>query len=484
MSRSLRVPGLGVAVLAFVGVACGGPNPPPAPTASDGVAASAAPSGALPSDGGPSGTPGPSGQPGSSPEPGASPPPAGAPAADLVAPVPQPALPGLYLPAGTLAQGSDHYALIQARMDCEALTAALGAGQWQIVDRAALAIPTPDPAASAPPMPELTPFEWILLRWGDEAAMARVGGDENGCIAQVWRLARLPYAATGAIESAGEAQSLQMLCVAGGGVAQIASIHVADDGTLFSVSTQVPLERGTHPITMETELSAGQAEVDVEMFFRGLYGQQPGGDGEAIPDAAEPYFPADFEAGAWEGSIEVTSVEPLTGEIVFRNVRNEDGDALELRTGFRCDLPPGQLARAAEQSAEATPGPDATPTPAPGQVTVQIASGPHAGSHTATSADATCSANLFGDGKWHATYSQAEPIAGDLQSLTLTVPADGQRTDVFMIFGDDFERDWFNTDDATTEITDDGSSVTFDVTGRDAGTEFEIEFVCYDIARF
>lgn len=448
-------------------LACGGPTPPPQPT----------PSGA------PIGSPGVDASPGATSPSGPVPSPSFAfdPGALAERP-PQPNLPGLYLPAGVLAQGTDHFALIQARMDCPTLKAVLGAGQWSVIDHGSLVLPTQDPAQPTPevPLPELTPPDWLLLRWGNEYAFARVGGDENGCLAQVTRLARAPYAAHGAIESSGEGAAMQVMCAAGSGVAEIATVYFGDDGAFFSFQTAVPLEIGSHPLDEDTDLEAGARGPSVEAAFALFYGGATDNAEEEIP-GIEPYAPADLSVAVWPGSLEVASIDPLVGTINFEGVRNEAGESLTLTAPFRCDLPLGQLTRAAEQQAEPTAVP--SPSPAPGRLSVEIAEGPHAGPQELTSSDVTCSLGLFGAGDWSASYVAPEPVAGEVQSLTVTAHANG-KADVFMTLGDDFDHDWFNTDSALVEVSDHGASVDIAVTGHSADSDFTIDIICYDIFRF
>ena len=454
----------GLATVTVLTLACGGPTPPaPTPT----------PLGSPPAEGSPGASPGPSVDLGGSFSP-----------VDLGAVAdhpPQPMLPGLYLPAGTLAQGTDHYALIQARMDCPTLTAVLGAGQWAVTDEAHLTIPTPRPGETAQPMPNLTLPSWLLLHWGDESAVARVGGDENGCLAQVWRLPSIDYAMHGAIESAGQATALQVECVVGAGMAELGFFYFADDGTLYSLSTTVPLKVGSHAVPVETEVYAGSGiGITVDQMFPVLYGGEPEpSDGPR----GEPYAPADPEGG-WQGSVEIAGTDPLVGQITLDDMRNAADERLSLTTGFRCELRPGVLSRAAEEAANASPTPAPSPSPAPGEVTIKIASGAHAGTHHALSAEATCSLGLFRGGRWTVTYGASEPVQGELQTLTLDLPADGGKSNVQMIFGDDFDKDWFSDDNANATVDDQGTSVAFTVAGHASGTDFTIDFVCNDVARF
>lgn len=461
----------GLAALAgaviILAVGCGSQTPPPNPSGSLQPSGSPAVTGPAPS-GSATNPPGPVESPGS----------------DLLAPEPQTAFPGLYLPAGFLAQGTDHFALIQAPFDCPTLTGVLAAGQWTLADRAFVPIPTAAPGQSPQPMPDLNLPEWLLLRWADDTAIARIGGDQTSCLAQVWRLARSQYVAHGAIESTGEASALQVMCAAGDGVAEIGAMNFGADGTFFSFQTTVPLRVGRHSLDAETELTAGPRGPTIAQAFDALYGGAPTMEEPDIP-GIEPYYPAGFETGSleWQGSMEVTSIDPLLGQIEFEDLTNEAGEELTLTTPFRCDLPSRQLTRAAEAAANATPSPAPSPTPAPGVLSVTIATGPHAGTQQLTSPDLTCNLGLFGPGDWTASYSAAEPVSGDVQSLMITVDANG-KADVFMIMGDDFEDDWFNTDSAQATVTDNGASVDIAVTGRAAGTDFTIEFLCNDVARF
>lgn len=472
----IRLNGKRAAVLAPLGlalfVACGGPTPPPQPTPS-------------PSPGGSPATspvPGQSAMPTTSGAPGPSPSFAVGPGGLGELP-PQPSLPGLYLPAGVLAQGTDHFAMVQARLDCQTLTGVLSAGQWTLVDRGAIVMPTLDPAQPTPAvaLPEFTLPDWLLLRWGDEYAIARVGGDENGCLAQVWRLAHVDYAASGAINSTGQANALPIRCAAAGGIAELSAFYIGADGTFFSLETTVPLLVGSHPINLDSELGAAAVGPTVEMAFPLLFGGVS--EDEQTRFDVEPYFPEDPAAG-WPGTIEVTSLDPLIGTITFDGVRNESGELLTLTAPFRCDLPSHQLARAADEAANATPSPQPSPSPAPGNLVVNIASGPHAGPHQVTSPDLTCSLGLFGPGDWTASYGAAEPVAGEVQSLTVTAHANGD-ADVLLMLGDDLENDWFNTrDDTQAEVTDHGASVDIAVSGHAANSDFTIDITCYDISRF
>lgn len=447
----------------MLAVGCGSQTPPPNPSGS--LVPSSSPAVTSPA-----------------PSASAAPTADGSPGSDILAPERQPAFPGLYFPAGFLAQGTDHFALIQAPFDCPTLTDVLRAGQWTMVDRGAVVMPTQDPAQPTPAVaiPDFSLPEWLLLHWGDEYAVARVGGDENGCLAQVWRLSNGDYAAHGAIESVGRANALQTMCAAGNGIAEFGALYVGADGTFFSLQTTVPLKVGSHPIDQDTELRAGPVGPTVEMAFRLLFGGVS--EEEQARFDIDPYFPEDPAEG-WPGSIEVTSVDPLVGEIHFEGLRNEAGDQQTLSTGFRCDLRPGRLTAAAEAAANATPSPVPSPSPAPGHLSVDIAAGPHAGTQQLTSPDMTCSLGLFGTGDWTVSYNAPEYVAGEVQSLTVTAHANG-KADVFMTLGDDFDRDWFNTDSAQAEVSDHGASVDIVVNGRGADSDFTIAITCYDIVRF
>jgi hypothetical protein len=433
---------LALLVIAMLALSCGSPSPP-RPTD-------------RPTDGQPSGSP---------PDLDAG--------ADMLAPGGQPALAGIYLPEGMVARGTDHYAFIQSPTDCETLAAVLGAGQWTLSERVAVVAPSPDPSAGIPPF-QLP--EWLLLRWASDALVVRLGGDSNGCVAQVWRLARLPYSASGAVESSGEAMALTLLCAPGGGSAELLPIYLADDGTAFTLRMLVPLELGRHAVDAETEVGLGKLDFDVDDVFRALAGQVAGAGVDE--ESFDAFYPADLEGGQWEGRVEVTALEPLTGEIVLENLQDERGRSLSLRAGFRCDLPPGQLTRAAE------PTPTGSPAPAPGTVTVEISGGPHAGRHDISSAEVKCSYNISGDKQWLATYGPAEPPpAGELQSLLITT-SPGAKASVFMIFGDNIDRDWIKTETATAKVTDAGGTVELDLSGGASGITFKIVFTCRDIGRF
>ena len=339
-------------------------------------------------------------------------------------------------------------------------------------------MPSPDPSAG---LPEIPPVEWLVLRWAEDRAVVRLGGDETGCVAQVWRLARVPYTASGTYEATGEAMQYQVMCFAGGGGAQLGAFYFAPDGLLYSISAAMPLEVGSHPVDIDTEVNIGQAEVDIDDLLRALFsGDQQAGLDE---DAGESFFPSDAESGEWQGSVEVTGIDPLVGEMVLQDMRDERGRSQELRTGFRCDLPPGQLARAAEEPAD---GEGPSPSPAPvGSLTIDIASGPNAGSHQIDSSEIDCSFNLFGDDKWFVSYAPpGDPVADELQALTVSLPQGGGESSVFMLFGDDIEQDWFDTDDATGEITDAGNSTRIEIRGRAVGTDFNLTIDCGSIERF
>jgi hypothetical protein len=455
----LRAAIAATALLAIAIAACGGPTPAPTPS---------------PVPGQPTGGPG---EPSPTVSPGAN----GSPAADLLPPEPQPALPGIYLPAGFLARGTDHFTQIQAPTDCATLTDVLGAGQWAVTDDAHLTIPTPGPGETAQPMPDLNPPNWLLLRWGDQIAVARIGGDETGCLAQIWRMPELDYEMHGAIESTGRAVSLQVQCVVGAGAAELAFFYFGEDGTLFSVSTTVPLKVGNHDVPFETEVYAGSGVgITVDQMFPVLYGGQPEPQGGP---QAEQYGPNDPASG-WEGSIAVTSIEPLTGQLALENLRNAAGETLSLTADFRCDLRPGALSRAAEEAANATPTPAASPSPQPGFVRVEIASGPHAGVHEATGPEATCAFGFMREGEWMIQYSAPELIPGELQSLSVSTPQDGGKSNVQMFFGDDYQNDWFSDSDANGTVDDYGTDVQFTFTGRAAGSDYTITFDCFDILRF
>lgn len=391
---------------------------------------------------------------------------------DLLAPAGLPALAGIYLPEGVVGRGNDHYAFIQSPTDCDTLAAVLGAGEWTIAERVAMAVPSPDPSAGLPPfaLPE-----WLLLRWGGNAAVVRMGGNSSGCVAQIWRLARLPYRATGAIESSGEAMAFSISCLAGAGAAELNSMYFADDGTAFSLHLPVPLKVGRHAVDADTEIRIGRVELDE--VFRAFAVQE--GDSGFDEETLEAFYPADLESGQWQGRVEVTSLEPLTGEVVLEDVRDEGGRrTLSLQTGFRCDLPPGQLTRAAES----TPIPN--PSFIPGSVTVEVSTGPHAGRHEISSQKVACSYNLSGDKQWLTSYSPEEPPpAGELQSMLITTTP-GAKASVFMIFGDDPSRDWINGEAATAKVTDSGATVELDVNGRVGGVAFDVALTCHDIARF
>lgn len=433
--------------------------------------------------------------PTSPPEPSAtagptiSPPPTGAPsdttdaAADLLEPADQPALRGIYLPAGMRVRSSDHYAFIQSPTDCDTLSNILDAGQWRVAERLSVPMPTPNPEAG---IPAIEAPEWLLLRWADDVAMARLGGDENGCVAQIWRVSRQPVSAIGAFEAEGDASALQLLCLSGGGTAGLSMMYVGPDDLRLMIETAVPLEIGTHPIDLETEISIGRSDVGVFELFQLLAGgldEDGGGIGE---DAFANFFPADYEAGEWEGSVSVTSIDPLIGEINLENLIDERRRSQSLRAGFRCDLPPGQLTLAAAETRQ-TPPPEPEPTAAPaaGTVVVTVESGRHAGRHEVASTDVFCSYNLMGDNTWDAGYGAPDAPAGEIQTVNVSMPDGGGETSAFVTFGDDFDHDWFNDDAASGEVTDRGDVVEFTVTGTSyAGIAFEVTITCTDIARF
>lgn len=395
-------------------------------------------------------------------------------ASELLPPDAGLALPGLYLPAGTVGRGSDHYAFIQSPAACDELVAVLRAGEWTVTDQLSPPLPSSDPEAG---VPEIPPIQWLTLRWADDMAVARVGGDASGCVAQFWRLAHVPYTASGVFESAGEATQMQLLCVAAEGEAQIGTIYVAPDGVVYSLGAQMPLEVGSHPLDENTEVSIGRSELDIADLSRGLFS---GGLVDGLDDdALSAFFPADLESGQWQGSINVTSIEPLTGEIVLEDLRDEAGRSQSLRSGFRCDLPPGQLTRAAEAEA----GPSPSPAPA-SKLTIDISAGPHAGTHEIESPEVSCSFDLLSNEAWLISYSApGDPVQGELQTLLITVPAGGARSSVTMFFGDDFEDDWFDTDRATGEVTDGGDTADLAVTGTASGVDFEVTIACAAVDR-
>ncbi len=459
MSRSIvrQAAVLGLAALMLI-VACGGPDLPPPdgpPAATDGHDGEASPNRPPDTDT------------------------TSDAARDLLEPHAQPLLPGLYLPEGVLVSGTDHYAFVLTQLGCDELAAIIDSGQWQVEDRVAWPLPTPNPAEG---IPELPSTDWLLLRSGTENAIARIGGDEDGCAAQVWRISHQPVAASGAVEAAADVPAVQLFCGTAGGGAGFAMTYIGPGDVRFSIESEVPLEIGTHPLSPHTEVLVGRSDIGQFELFQAF--ADP--DGAAMDESAfDAWFPADGDADNW-GSVTVTSVEPLVGEMSFKNLADERGRRLSLTAGFRCDLPVGQLARAAEMPRE-TATPDTEPTPAPaGRLVMTIASGPHAGTHEIESTNISCSYNLLGGDSWNAGYySDDEPRTGELQTVNVSMPTGGGSASVLATLGDDFDADWFNDNDASGELEDRGDVVEFFVSGTAAnGVGYEIAITCTDVGRF
>jgi hypothetical protein len=394
----------------------------------------------------------------------------------------QPLVPGLYLPSGVIARSTDHFAFIQSPTDCNTLTAILGAGEWQVVEHAALPIPSADPSF---PMPVISPPEWLLLKSGEGTAFVRIGGDDAGCVAQLWRVARVPFTASGdVINQSGEASEFQTMCAAAGGMATFGGIFIADDGTVISLSSSVPLVMGTHPLGVDQELSMGQTTLDERQVFEALFAHAQGDEDEDEVPVTD-FFPPDPESG-WQGSAEVTSIDPLIATLKFEEARDESGDTQSLQIDFRCDLPPGQLKRAAEN-----PTPTESPVPSgtvaqPNRLSVTLAEGPHAGTLEFSGDEITCSQNLFGQDEYLLSYSpSAELVPGDLTGVTVTVPASGTKTEVFITFeGEDFEHDFLTTKEATGDVTESATGANVTVTGHAGGTDFDLSITCGTVDQF
>jgi hypothetical protein len=477
LTDQLRGPFRGLfaaALAALMLVGCGGPTPPPPPSAATSQSASQIPIGSTPPDGGlaPSGAP-----PQGTPPAGSDDSNAGS---DLIGSASQPLLPGLYVPYGIGVRSTDHFAFVQSPTDCDTLVDILDSGEWHVAKRASVPIPTAEP--STPPLPDIAPIEWLLLKSADEAAYARVGGDETGCVAQVWRLPRLSYAASGdALTTSGDASEFQVLCAAGSGVATFGAMYVGQDGFVVSLNSTVPLVVGSHPIDKDTELSMGQTAFGVDDIFSMFYEQTS--DGQVQDSPVAEFGPSNPEAG-WEGEAEVTTIEPLTGTLHLQALRNEAGDSENLDIDFRCDLPPGQLTRAAEN-----PAPTGSPSPTPGEpneLTLTIAEGPHAGTEHFTGADVTCSFNLFGKDEYLVSYAPSVEVAdGDLSYVSVNVPKSGDKASVSMTYqGDDFEHDYFNTDNSPGTLTEAAGGVQIEASGHSAGTDFNISVNCNSVDRF
>jgi hypothetical protein len=119
-------------------------------------------------------------------------------------------------------------------------------------------------------------------------------------------------------------------------------------------------------------------------------------------------------------------------------------------------------------------------------MSLTLAEGPHAGTLEFSGAEITCSQNLFGKDEYLVSYSpSAEIISGDLSGVTVTVPASGAKTDVFITFeGEDFEHDFLTDNNATGVVTETATGANFTVSGHGGGTSFDITVSCGTVDRF
>lgn len=295
-----------------------------------------------------------------------------------------------------------------------------------------------------------------------------------GCSLSITPVPQVPVQATGVLGGTTSGRRYGLRCIDVAGVAAVKVAYETEAGWAF-VDLEFPFTEGTH--------EASQVQVLAGTVDRSLWQLAADAAAEGVEGIEDPRL-IEFEAQA-PGSVSVTSTDPLAGTIDLPSLVGEDGERLSLSAGFDCAetevYPP--LDEDPEGPAESI-APQPTPAGA-GIATITIASGTHAGSHEVASPNVSCSYNLFGDDSWNAGYfNEDEPRPGELQTLNVTLPEGGGRTSVLMTFGDDFDDDWFNASDATGEVIDAGDVVEFGVGGRSSGIDFEVDIVCYDIARF
>jgi hypothetical protein len=390
---------------------------------------------------------------------------------------------GLYRVAGMTVNVGEHAAAVQATVSCTALIEILTAGEWSVGATAELPLASPRVEGGAE-------IHWLVLERGEQAVFAQLGGNGDTCGGKLFRSTRQMIEAHGAVEASGEAMLGQQSCMVGGGKALTSLLYFGPGDYFGSLDLSILIRLGEVPVE-DLTLTATRSTRQWRDLVEDIRRQSASGSMEDVQrDLGQEYW----EGEAYEGSVTVTSLDPLVGEVRLEGLTDGQGATQSFRGGFRCDLPPGQLAAAAEEAATATPRPTATARPA-SELRLEVAGGPKAGTYTATK-EVSCSRGLMRPEEWLVTHSPGGGAAdGEVSFLHLTVsaPSDGGRSteprlSVFIGTGMENHLEIAPGDtrgSGTATITRAGSGAAVEVSGRTAdGTGVELSVTCGAVDEF
>ncbi len=269
-----------------------------------------------------------------------------APAADLAAGYA--AFPGLYWTSEQMATGNENMVSVLSARPCAELLDVLSAGEWRATQR----LDSPPGVFRFPSLLLLERGEAVALARADsinpvtttvtaEASPLTIG---EQCRAQVTRLSRKPVLAEGAESAQGEAWTYPLL--GGCRIFKAGTLEVLDAALMYegpgdfrailTMELPAPVGLGEHALDPQAlTLSVFRSEQTYFDILREGYAQILAGQEmkpQAMAGARE--FSAASET---PGTVTVTGLAPLEGEVDIPHLVDEAGTPQTFRAGFRCD---------------------------------------------------------------------------------------------------------------------------------------------------
>ena len=292
-------------------------------------------------------------------------------------------------------RGGSHLAFVRTTLSCDALAGWLQAGDWRLDADAMAPLPSSTPAPDSPTYPRM---RWLSLSRPGDSAVAKLASTSNagGCDANISRLSRQAFEATGPFTVSTMSLTYQVACLALGQEVTLGSIVFGDDGSRALITAEVALVLGTHPLT-DASLTMGRSDVTparmVESMAAGTVNQ--GGDGDPMASLTK------YEGGEeTTGTATITSIDPFIATIEMTGLVDPQQGIQSVAIGVRCDQPSGALTKAAIAPAS-TP----TPMPAlPGQLDISVGTGADAFVRAVDDTLVTCSFGIQGKDIWTVEY--------------------------------------------------------------------------------
>jgi hypothetical protein len=224
---------------------------------------------------------------------------------------------GFYFTDRMLATANDGAASVRASTSCAGLLAALGASQWEVR------------------VISQTPYIAVIER-GDSFGLIRASGDSTLCSVNIALGTLQAVATTGPETYNGKVRMYPFQCLKAGDTVSMMLIYEDPSGDFrMLLSTTIPAATGSQALTGKAveQLVVGRSASSIFDLFKASASSKS----DALPSWAHAVGPDDSGA---PGTVNVTSTDPLSGEMTLSGLRDEAGRPATVKAGFRCNSGP------------------------------------------------------------------------------------------------------------------------------------------------